>query len=142
MLRPVAFAAALALLTASALAAPNTVNNMHNAMSKSSLDANMGQQNNSKQDGTVTLKDVSGGVQVKVTLKNEPKGAKEPAHIHKGTCAKLDPAPYKPLNDIVGGTSTTVVKGISIAMLKKGHYAVNVHQSAANLTHYVSCGDL
>lgn len=134
-------AAALAL-TAGALATPNAMHQMHNAMSSSVINLNMGAQNGSKQNGTASLKDVSGGVWVKVSVFNEPKGASEPAHIHMGTCKKLNPAPYKPLSNIVNGTSVTTVKGITIASLKKGHYAVNVHESAATLKRYVSCGDI
>ena len=135
-------AVAAAALALPALATPNAMHEAHNAMSKSGLNINMGQLNKSKQDGTATVKDVSGGVWVKVSVYNEPKGASEPAHIHKGTCAKLDPAPFKPLSNIVNGTSTTTIKGITVAELKKAHFAINVHKSASELTHYVSCGDL
>lgn len=135
-------AAALAAIAVPALAVPNAMHGMHNAMSSKVLNINMGPLNGSKQNGTATVKDVAGGVQVKVSVYNQPKGSKEPAHIHKGTCAKIDPAPWKPLQDVVAGTSVTVVKGLTVADLKKAHYAINVHQSAANLPHYVSCGDL
>lgn len=133
---------AAATLAAPAFAAPNSMNNMHNAMSSKVLNINMGQQNGSKQDGTATVKDVQGGVQVKVSVQNEPAGASEPAHIHQGTCAKLNPAPWKPLSNVVNGTSVTTVKGITVADLKKAHYAINVHKSASDLATYVSCGDL
>jgi Cu/Zn superoxide dismutase len=136
--------AALAVMAIAtpALATPNAMHDMHNAMSSTVLNINMGQQNGSKQDGTATVKDVSGGVWVKVSVKNQPKGSSEPAHIHEGTCAKLNPAPWKPLNNVVDGTSTTTVKGITVAELKKAHYAINVHKSASDIQTYVSCGDL
>lgn len=133
--------AALAV-TGSAFATPNVMHKMHNAMSSKVLNINMGPQNGSKQNGTASVKDVSGGVWVKVSVFNEPKGASEPAHIHDGTCKKLNPAPYKPLTNVVNGTSVTTVKGVTIAALKKEHYAINVHESAANLKRYVSCGDI
>jgi hypothetical protein len=136
----IGLAAAIAL-SAPAMAAPNTVNSMSNAMSKSSLTINMGQQNKSGQNGQAWVKDTPGGLWVKVAVKNEPRGASEPAHIHMGTCAKLN-APIKPLSNVVNGSSVTTVKGVTVAWLKKGHYAINAHQSAANLKHYVSCGDL
>lgn len=132
----------LAGLALPAFATPNAMHDMHNAMSGSTLNINMGQQNKSKQDGTATVKDVKGGVWVKVSVMNEGKGASEPAHIHKGTCAKLDPAPFKPLNNVVNGTSITTIHGLTVAELKKAHFAINVHESASNLKHYVSCGDL
>ncbi len=141
-LRLSTLALAAASLAIPALATPNAMHNMHNAMSKSSLNINMGQQNKSKQDGTAMLKAVPGGVWIKVSVLNEPKGASEPSHIHEGTCAKLNPAPWKALSNVINGTSVTTVKGITIAQLKASHYAINVHQSAANLAHYVSCGDI
>jgi len=142
LLRWILTAGTALAVTATAFATPNTMHKMHNAMSSKVLNINMGPQNGSKQNGTATVKDVSGGVWVKVAIFNEPKGASEPAHIHMGTCAKLNPAPYKPLSNVVNGTSVTTVKGVSVTSLKKSHYAINVHQSAANLKRYVSCGDL
>jgi hypothetical protein len=135
-------AATAVAATAAAAAQSNAMNGMQNAMSAHTINATMGAQNGSNQTGTVNIKDVTGGVTVTVTLKNEPSGASEPAHIHEGTCAKLNPAPWKPLNNVVGGTSVTTVKGVTVAQLKAAHYAVNVHKSAADLAHYVSCGDL
>ncbi len=138
---------AMAVAVAAALAAPafatsNSKLNAQNTMSKTALNLNMGAQNSSKQDGTASVKDVQGGVRVEIAVKNEPSGASEPAHIHKGTCAKLDPAPWKPLTNVVNGKSDTTVQGITVADLKKSHYAINVHKSASDLKTYVSCGDL
>ena len=141
-LRSAVLTLAAAAIAMPVLAQTNTMNNMHNAMSKTSLDINMGAQNNSKQDGTATLKAVQGGVLVTISLKNEPAGASQPAHIHQGTCAKLNPAPWKPLSNVVGGKSVTTVKGVTIGDLKKSSYAINVHKSAADLATYVSCGDI
>ena len=83
----------------------------------------MGEQNGSKQNGTATVKAIANGLWVKVSVFNEPKGACEPAHIHMGTCTKLNPAPWKVLSNVVNGTSITTVKGVSVADMKKGHYA-------------------
>jgi hypothetical protein len=114
-----------------------------NAMSAHSMQINMGQLNNSGETGSATVADAKhGGVDVTVKLNNEPKGASEPAHIHKGTCAKLDPVPWKPLTAVDNGKSFTHVPGLSVAELKKGKYAINVHKSANDLKTYVSCGDL
>jgi hypothetical protein len=129
-------------VTAAAFGATNTMNHVDNAMSAHSMTINLGAQNNSKQDGQAFLNDTPDGLKVKVQVKNEPAGASEPAHIHQGTCAKLNPAPWKPLSNVVGGVSVTTIKGLTLAQLKKGTYAINVHESAANLSHYVSCGDL
>jgi len=128
--------------SAQVLAATNTVNHVTNAFSKHSLTINLGAQNNSKQDGQAFLNDTAAGLKVKLQLKNEPAGASQPAHIHQGTCAKLDPAPWKALSNVVNGVSVTTLPGVTLAQLKKAHYAINVHESAANLKHYVSCGDI
>ncbi len=139
----IAGAAVLALVVAgTVMAAPNTMNRMTNAISAHSRTINMGAQNKSKQVGQAWLKDTPGGLWVKVMLHGEPRGASEPAHIHPGSCAKLNPAPWRGLSNVVDGTSVTTLKGVTVAMIKKGHFAINVHQSAANLKHYVSCGDL
>ena len=131
-----------AAICAQALAAPNTMNHVTNAFSKHSLTINLGAQNNSKQDGQAFLNDTAAGLKIKIQVKNEPAGASEPAHIHEGTCAKLNPAPWKPLSNVVNGVSVTTIPGLTLAQLKKAHYAINVHESASNLKHYVSCGDI
>ena len=129
-------------LAAPVLAATNTMNHIDNAMSAHSMTINLGAQNGSGQNGQAWLNDTSGGLRVKLQLKNQPAGSSEPAHIHQGTCAKLNPAPWKALTNVVAGVSVTTIPGLTVAELKKAHYAINVHQSAANLKHYVSCGDL
>jgi Cu/Zn superoxide dismutase len=135
-------AAAIAATTAPALSQSNTMNDVHNAMTNASLNVKLGDQNGSKETGTVTIMDVTGGIKVTIALKNEPSGGSQPAHIHMGTCEKLNPSPWKPLNNVVDGKSVTTLSGVTVADLKKGAYAVNVHMSAADLAHYVSCGDL
>ncbi|HEX3670888.1 MAG TPA: hypothetical protein VHT92_04195 [Candidatus Cybelea sp.] len=129
-------------LGATGLAATNTMNHVNNSMSAHSMTINLGAQNGSKQDGQAFLNDTSSGLKVKLQVKNEPAGASEPAHIHQGTCAKLNPAPWKGLSNVVGGVSVTTVPNLTLAELKKAHYAINIHESAANLKRYVSCGDL
>jgi hypothetical protein len=139
---------AMAVAAAAALVAPafaqtsNSQLNAQNQKSSTALNINMGAENNSGMTGTASVKDVPGGVRVEISLKNAPSHVNQPAHIHKGTCAKLDPAPWKPLNNVVRGKSDTTVQGITVADLKKGQYAINVHKSAADLATYVSCGDL
>jgi hypothetical protein len=120
----------------------NPMHVAHNAIAGHSLQINMGQQSHSGQTGNASVTDVKGGANVAIHLKSEPKGASEPAHIHKGTCAHLDPAPWKPLHPVVNGQSMTYVAGLTVAELKKGKYAINVHKSANDLKTYVSCGDL
>jgi hypothetical protein len=142
IVRPMMVVSLCALAWTPALAAPNAMDRMTNAMSPHAMTINLGAQNHSGQDGQAFLNDTAAGLKVKVQLKNEPAGASEPSHIHAGTCAKLNPAPWKGLSNVVHGVSTTTVPGLTIAALKKGHYAINVHKSAAEIPHYVSCGDL
>lgn len=120
----------------------NPLHKLHNAMSGSVININMGAMSGSKQDGSASIGKSGNGVQVTVSLFNEPKGASEPAHIHKGTCTKLDPAPYKPLTNVVGGKSVTTIPGLTMDDLKKGTFAINVHKSLSDLKTYVSCGNL
>lgn len=141
-LTAIAALAALAAPSAPALSQTNTMNSMHNAMSANTLNIVLGEQNKSGQTGSATVTNVPGGVKVEISLKGEVSGATEPAHIHQGSCAKLNPAPYKPLSSVINGKSTTVVNGMTVAQIKKGRYAINVHKSASQITHYVACGDL
>ena len=96
-------------------------------------------QNNSNETGTATL--TAEGNSTKVVL--DVKGAEgtQPTHIHKGTCAKLDPKPAFPLSPVVNGKSETTVKA-SLKDLTSGEYAINGHKSAQDLKTYVFCGDL
>ena len=137
-----AFLSGTLLVCGAAMAVPNAMHGMHNAMSKSVININMGALNGSKQNGTASVKDVAGGVQVTVSVFNEPKGASQPAHIHQGHCPSVNPAPWRSLKNVVNGKSVTTVPGLTVAQLKKGTYAINVHQSLKNIKHYVSCGDL
>lgn len=101
----------------------------------------MNAQNGSGEDGTATLTQTSGGVQVNISLKNGTAAA-QPAHIHPGTCANLNPAPQYMLTSVTNGTSSTVVKGVTLAQLTSGSFAINVHKSTSDLGTYVSCGDI
>ena len=96
-------------------------------------------QNNSNESGTATL--TPAGDSTKVVL--EVKGAEgtQPTHIHKGTCAQLDPKPAFPLSPVVNGKSETTVKA-PIKDLTTGGYAINGHKSAQDLKTYVFCGDI
>ena len=112
------------------------------AMMASGISVTFAPQNGSKQSGSGSVTAKSGGVWVTLQVTNEPKGAVEPTHIHMGTCAKLNPAPWKVLANTVNGKSSTLVAGVSIAQLKKGPYAINLHKSLKQIGVYVSCGNL
>ena len=136
-----AILAGLTLTATVALATPNAMHQMHNAMSKTNLNINMGALNGSNENGTASVRDVPGGAEVTVSVYNEPKGASQPAHIHQGRCPNVQAKPWRPLRNIVNGRSVTMVKGISAMQLKSGQYAINVHDQA-KLSRYLACGNL
>jgi len=101
----------------------------------------MKEQNASGENGTATIKHTDTGMVVMVDLSNgttEP----QPAHIHKGTCANLDPKPAVPLTSVVDGKSETTIATADFTMEAGQAYAINVHKSAAEASVYVSCGDI
>lgn len=98
-------------------------------------------QNGSGEVGTVTLTPVGDKTRVDVALANTPADVPQPAHIHPGSCAKLDPKPKYPLANVVDGYSTSTVD-VPIAQLLAGGLAVNVHKSTTDIPTYVACGDL
>lgn len=100
----------------------------------------LSEQNSSGEKGTATIGDASGGVSVTISLTGAPATA-QPAHIHYGVCSDLGGAWY-PLTAVVNGSSTTMVKGTSVAALLAQTSAINVHQSASDLAKYVACGDI
>ncbi|MBC5811670.1 MAG: hypothetical protein GIW95_12575 [Candidatus Eremiobacteraeota bacterium] len=102
------------------------------------------EQSNSGQVGDVTLFRRGNNTLVVIDLKGTPSGSREPAHIHRGksiTCDDIDPKPMFGLADVVNGKSRTLVH-YSEDKLLSGNYSVNVHKSASNIKHYVSCGHL
>src|SRR5262245_2611228 len=112
------------------------------ALAADSATTQLKAQNNSKESGTATLTK-AGDKKTKVVLNVEgtPAGVNQPVHIHKGTCANLDPKPAYPLSPVVNGKSETTVNA-SLEDLQKGGYAINGHKSAKEATTYVFCGDI
>src|SRR5438128_2116581 len=67
-------------------------------------------QGGSGESGTATLHKASDTeTKVTITVSGGPAEA-QPTHIHKGTCATLDPKPAFPLSPVTGGKSETTVK--------------------------------
>jgi hypothetical protein len=97
-------------------------------------------QSSSGQTGTATLTR-QGDKQTKVVLNVKGGSGSQPVHIHKGTCANLDPKPAFPLSPVVDGKSETVVNA-SLDDLEKGGFAINGHKSAQEAKTYVFCGDI
>ncbi|HWT05409.1 MAG TPA: hypothetical protein VN224_06610 [Xanthomonadales bacterium] len=123
-------AAALLMLAVPALAADGP----HRVYAISSL-------NGSNELGTVTLTAVGDKTRVDIALANAPTDVPQPAHIHEGSCAKLDPKPKYALALVVDGTSTYMVDA-PLSQLVAGGLAVNVHKSTKDIPTYVACGDL
>jgi hypothetical protein len=98
-------------------------------------------QNRPGETGTVTLQQIPGGVTVVVTMAGGQNGS-QPIHIHAGTCANPDPAPKYALTNIVHGSSTTTISGITLGDLLKGQYVIDVHESSADTTKYVACAPI
>jgi len=98
-------------------------------------------QNGSNELGTVTLTAMGEKTRVDIALANAPTDVPQPAHIHEGSCAKLNPKPAYPLANVVDGTSTYMVDA-PMAKLVAGGFAVNVHKSTSDIPTYVACGDL
>jgi hypothetical protein len=97
-------------------------------------------QNGSGEKGTAVLTQTGDTLMVKLALTGG--SGDQPAHIHKGTCAKLDPKPAYPLTTVEDGASKTSLKDVKLSDLTSGTYAINVHKSTTDLKDYVACGDL
>jgi hypothetical protein len=128
-----AFAAALLIAATAQSPAPAPAKKMPTQM-------HLVAQNNSGETGTATLYDGAKGLIVKLRMSGSE--VDQPAHIHKGTCDKLDPKPTYPLKTVHDGVSETTIEGVTIAQLEKSPYAINVHKSTKELPVYVSCGNL
>lgn len=98
-------------------------------------------QNGSGESGAVVLTPVGDQTKIEVVVPGAPAGVAQPAHVHVGPCAKLDPKPTYPLSSVLNGLSVTTID-VPIAKLTDGTFAINVHKSATEIKVYVACGDL
>jgi hypothetical protein len=101
----------------------------------------LNQTNDSNTSGTATLTPEGNQTKVVIEMQGAPTGAVQPVHFHKGTCAKLEPKPVYPLQDIKNGTSTTVVP-VEMSKLTATPHTINVHKSAAEMKTSVACGEV
>jgi LPXTG-motif cell wall-anchored protein len=97
--------------------------------------------NGSGVSGTAVLTPQGNQTQIVVTVNGEPSDGSEPMHVHTGQCGPTLGGVKYPLKNVEGGTSTTVIN-TPLASIQTGGFAINVHQSAANIGTYVACGNI
>ena len=105
---------------------------------------NLGEQNGSAESGTARLTAVGDKTKVVLDVRNPSAmmgSETQPAHIHKGSCDKLDPTPAYALTDVMDGKSVSTVD-VKLDDLRNGSYAINVHKSTQQIQTYVACGDI
>lgn len=130
----------LALATATGVALAQETKKDGKKGTAKSVNVRMHAQNKSGETGSAKLTpEGADKTRVEISLKGGPKGTPQPAHIHEGSCAKLDPKPKYGLENVVDGKSTTEVP---VGINQVRGMAINVHKSADDLKTYVSCGDI
>jgi hypothetical protein len=132
-----------AIVACAALAAAFTVSALAPA-SAAQLVVKLNAVGGSKEMGRAVLTDVPAAapvVKVSITVANEPAGAVQPSHIHKGVCGSNGPI-AKPLHNVVNGQSVTMLPGVTVAQIKAMGTYINIHKSAAQLAVIVSCGNI
>ena len=97
-------------------------------------------QNNSGETGTAVLTEAGPKTKVVVEIKGAPAGVGQPVHVHKGTCAQLDPEPAYGLTTLTDGKSETTID-VPLGVLRQG-FAINGHKSAQDAKTYVFCGNI
>ena len=100
--------------------------------SSGTVTVNLGEQNNSGESGTARLTAQGDKTKIVLDLRNPSAmmaSETQPAHIHKGSCAKLDPTPAYALADVMDGKSVSTVD-VKLDVLRQGAFAINVHKSA------------
>ena len=101
----------------------------------------LAEENGSGQTGTATLTAAGADATRVVVEVTSPPPESEPAHIHRGTCASLDPTPLYGLPNLMNGKTRATVPA-SLEQLTSGGLALNVHRSDKQLGLYVACGNL
>ncbi len=99
------------------------------------------EQNRSGQSGKAVLRAIGDQTEVTIQITPGPAGVDQPAHIHEGTCANLNPKPAFPLSPVRDGRSTTTVN-VKLTDLLAKPFAINVHKSAQEISVYVACGEI
>ena len=55
---------------------------------------------------------------------------------------KPEPGTTYTLTNIVNGSSTTTISGITLGDLLKGSYVIDVHEDSADIEKYVACATI
>ncbi len=106
------------------------------------VNVRLGVLNSSGESGTATLSDIGGNkTKVVIAVTGQPANVPQPVHIHKGTCAQMDPAPAYGLTTLADGKSETVIDQ-PLSSLQRERFAINGHKSAQEANTYVFCGDI
>ena len=100
----------------------------------------LAEQNGSGQSGTATLSPAGEGATLVVLEIANPGADPQPVHIHAGSCAELGDVAY-PLANLEGGASESTVN-VALADIQGGGFAINAHESEANIANYTACGDI
>lgn len=98
------------------------------------------QQNNSGISGTATFTPSGGGLTVDLKVNGAGAGP-QPAHIHEGSCAQLNPTPQFTLSPVTNGTSTTTLQ-TTLQSLAASPHAIHMHKSTDEISIYVACADI
>jgi LPXTG-motif cell wall-anchored protein len=110
------------------------------AAQEQSTTLQLAQQNNSGISGTATFTPSGGGLRVDLKVTSAGAGP-QPAHIHPGTCAQLDPTPQFTLASVANGSSTSTIQTTFQALVASPH-AVHMHKSTDEVSVYVACADI
>jgi Cu/Zn superoxide dismutase len=106
-----------------------------------SVTMSLASQNNSGVSGTAVITELPGG-KLRVEIRANGAGpGPQPAHIHEGTCASLDPAPKFTLTSLTNGASTTELDG-SLGDITASPHAIHLHKAPDELPVYVACADI
>ena len=96
--------------------------------------------------GSGTAKSEEKTTEVEVKLIGDVAGSVRPWHIHTGSCAASGGVfggarAYTPITIDAKGNGMAKVT-LPVAMADTGKYYVNIHESSANMSKIVACGDL
>ena len=105
------------------------------------LTIDLTEQNGSGQTGTATFM-TAGANETRVVVEvTSPPAESQPIHIHRGSCAEIDPEPLYGLPNLMNGQTEGTVPA-PLEELTTDRLALNAHRSDSQLDLYVACGNL